>query len=239
MSELERQLVALGGEVELPATPAIAAAVAERLRAAPGLERRRRPLRRLLIALALLAIAIGVAFAVPPARTAILRFFHLRGLTVERVDTLPVAQQRSLAAGLGRHVRLADVRRFAGFEPQLPRGRHPSRVYAGDGYAAALFRFDGKPVLLFEFRGSNVDLVVKKIASPQTKIEPLTVNGGHGLWISGAPHLVTYLDRSGLMRAKSTRLAGNVLAWEHRGLTLRLEGELSRKQALKIARGVR
>jgi hypothetical protein len=65
------------------------------------------------------------------------------------------------------------------------------------------------------------------------------VNGGHGLWISGAPHLVTYLDRSGLMRAKSTRLAGNVLAWEHRGLTLRLEGELSRKQALKIARGVR
>jgi hypothetical protein len=235
MSELERQLVALGAELELPATPAIAAAAARRLRAAP--EPRRRSLRPLLVALAVLLVAIGVAFAVPPARTAILRFFHLRGLTVERVETLPPAQERPLAAGLGRPVHPSETSRLAGFRMRLPRGKHPSRVYAGDGYAAAIFRFHGSPVLLFEFRGPEFG-VIKKALTPQTRIEPITVNGEQGLWITGAPHVVSYVDRSGRVRGKTTRFAGNVLAWQSGALTLRLERELTKRQALKLARQI-
>ena len=38
-------------------------------------------------------LVVGIALAVPPARSAILRFFHIGSATVERVETLvlPVA----------------------------------------------------------------------------------------------------------------------------------------------------
>ncbi|HEY6055886.1 MAG TPA: hypothetical protein VIU86_18290, partial [Gaiellaceae bacterium] len=79
MSELEQALVALGRELALPPAPDLAAAVGGRL------ERRRRLRPWLVVALALLA-ALAVAFAVPQARSAILRFFHIRGAQVTLVD---------------------------------------------------------------------------------------------------------------------------------------------------------
>src|SRR6266576_7299802 len=94
MTELERALVALGGELEFPPTPDLVGTVRERLH-------RRRRLRPLVFAVALGALAIGVAMAVPPARSAILRFFHIGSATVERVETLPAAQERPHVAGLG------------------------------------------------------------------------------------------------------------------------------------------
>ena len=42
-----------------------------------------------MLVLAVLALAVGAAMAVPQARTAILELFRLRGATVERVETLP------------------------------------------------------------------------------------------------------------------------------------------------------
>src|SRR5256885_16519855 len=94
MTELERALVALGRDVEFPATPDVWAGVGERLH-------RRRWLRPVVFAVALGALAIGVAMAVPPARSTILRFFHIGSATVERVQTLPAAQERPPAAGPG------------------------------------------------------------------------------------------------------------------------------------------
>ena len=48
----------------------------------------RRP-ARFLISLAVLAVAIRAVMAVPQTRAAILDFFHLRGVLIERVDELP------------------------------------------------------------------------------------------------------------------------------------------------------
>src|SRR5207249_3599125 len=87
---LERDLRALAAELEWPDTPALA----------PLELGRRRNLRPLVLALAVLVLALAVAFAVPPARSAILRFLHLRGVSVERVETLPPAEERPLVAGL-------------------------------------------------------------------------------------------------------------------------------------------
>src|SRR5205823_1036388 len=86
MSALELRLRALGQALELPPEPDLAPRVLERL------EGRRRPFpwrRGAVLALALLVLALGAAFAVPQARSAILRFFHLGGVTVIRVETLP------------------------------------------------------------------------------------------------------------------------------------------------------
>src|SRR5262245_27319729 len=104
MSELERALSALAREIDWPETPAFEL----RLEPAGARASARRPWRRrrfvLALAAAVVVVAIGVAFAVPPARSAILRFLHLRGVTIERVTTLPAAEERPLTSGLGPRI---------------------------------------------------------------------------------------------------------------------------------------
>ena len=169
----------------------------------------------------------------PPARTAILRFFHIGGETIERVKKLPPASKRSPVAGLAGPMSLAEATERAGFQPLLPSSH--GKVYASDGILATYL--DSRTVLT-EARG---DLgFVKKVASPATRILPVTVNGYSGLWISGAPHVVTYFDSSGLCcRTKVVRVAGNVLVWARGSLTLRIEGPLTRTEALRLASSIR
>src|SRR3954447_11435231 len=62
--------------------------------------------RRWPLVAALVAAAVVAAFAVPQSRGAILRLFHLGAASVEVVETLPAAERRPLAEGLGRPVPL-------------------------------------------------------------------------------------------------------------------------------------
>jgi hypothetical protein len=236
MAELERDLRALGALVEYPPEPDLLPGVRAGLARPPRPAWRRRS--RLVLVLAALALAVAVAFAVPPARSAILRFFHLGGVTVERVEELPQAPRRSPVSGLAGPMSLDRASRVAGFEIVRP-SSSIDRAYAAQSIAAMLFRAKGVqgPVLLSELRG--FDLMMKKVATEGTEIEPVTVNGHPGVWIEGAPHVVSYYDRFGSQRTRTTRLAGNVLIWTRGGFTFRLEGDLSRKQALHIARLVR
>src|SRR5256885_11763002 len=126
MTELERALVALGGELEFPPMPDLWPRVRERLQ-------RRRWVRPVVLAVALGALAIGVAMAVPPARSAILRFFHIGAATVERVETLPPAQRRPLVAGLGPALVQQDAEVEAGLHMRLPDDVAPQRFYAQRG----------------------------------------------------------------------------------------------------------
>src|SRR5207253_10658651 len=128
MTELERALVALGSEVDFPAEPDLRPRVRERLE-------RKRFARPLVLAVALLVVAFGIAMAVPPARSAILDFFHLGAVTVQRVETLPPAQERPLAAGLGPALTRSEAERSAGLSLVLPNfaGSPPTRYYARPG----------------------------------------------------------------------------------------------------------
>jgi hypothetical protein len=241
MSELERELRGLGDSMAYPATPDLTSRVRQRLAERRpwwrALSRRRQGLA---ITLAVLAVSVAAAMAVPSARTAILRFFHIGAATVERVETLPPAQERPLTAGLGRRVSLAEGARLAGFRMLLPPLEEPVQsLYARPAMQSTLLRGpDARPVLLMEIRGrQNLDLA-KKFATPQTHIEPVSVNGGFGLWIEGAPHVVMFDDGSRQLKQLTTRLAGDVLIWTRGDLTLRLEGRLTKAQALELARSV-
>src|SRR5438093_11036646 len=140
MTELERALVALGRELDLPLEPDLRARVAGRI------ERRSRYRRVAVLALALLA-ALGIALAVPPARSAILRFFHVGAVTIERVETLPVARERPLAAGLGPALSLHDAEARSGV-PLVLAGPRPRRFYAQSGLIATLLQYRGTTSLL-------------------------------------------------------------------------------------------
>jgi hypothetical protein len=232
---LEQQLQALGRELAFPPEPDLAPGVLERL------DRRPFPwLRAVAVALAVATIGIATALAVPQARSAILRWFHLRGVAVERVETLPRAVERSQAGGLGRPVSRDEAERQLGFRLALPpfEGGEPRRVYVLAGaFATVIVHEDGRPLLLSEFRATRLNLL-KKLVSSKSVVEPVRVDGSRGLWLEGPPHTLTYVDQLGQFREKTVRIHGNVLLWTRGELTLRLEGRLSKAEALRIAREI-
>lgn len=233
---LELRLRALGHELELPREPDLAPQVLERLSLTGT---RPFPCRRsLALALALVVLAIATAFAVPQARTAILRLFHLGGATVVRVETLPPAVERAKAGGLGKPLSRAEAERQVGFRLLLPpfKGDGPDRVYViGDSLATVIVGLaPGHRVLLSEFPSFS-GFSLKKLTFGST-VESVRVNGAPGLWIAGGQHTLRYYDRELGIRSQTVLIHGNVLLWLEGGLTLRLEGEISKAKALSVAR---
>jgi hypothetical protein len=213
MTELERALTEL--DVDWPATPSF--------------DLRRRSSRRWLVAVAVAALlAVAVAFAVPSARSAILRFFHLRGVTVERVETLPPAQERSLRDSLGVPITQADaegllVRPFA-----VP----SARLYRAGIVVSALLEED-PPLLLSEMYTGREPMLLKKIAGAESHVEYVSIGAGMpAIWISGRRHVY-------MQPALPPRYAGNTLLWQNEGITYRLEGRsLTLAHARELARSL-
>ena len=223
MTELERALELLGNELDYPERD-LRHAVRARI------ERRRRRVLALAFAAALVVVAFGIAMAVPDARSAILRFFHIGAVTVEQVETLPAAEERPLAAGLGPALSRAEAEAHALLPIVLPPGQRPTRYYARPGMIGAFLEVDSTPVLLVEFVGDKVS-AVKKFAAPRTRLEGVQVDGGFGLWIAGGKHVLRW-------EFGAARLAGNVLIWLDGDRTFRLEGELGKGQMLELARDI-
>jgi hypothetical protein len=228
MTELERALVQLGRELDLPTEPDLRSRVRERIE--------RRPLyRRALVPALALLVALGVALAVPDARSAILRFFHIGSATIERVETLPTARERPLTAGLGPALSLREAETQSGVSLILS-GSRPKHFYARPGLIATLLRYRGTPVLLAELQGDQTG-IVKKLAGPETSVEPAPI-GSFGLWLSGGRHVLIWETGAGEVRQLETRRAGNVLIWTEGSRTFRLEAALDRGSMLELGRQI-
>jgi hypothetical protein len=245
MSELELALIQLGRELDVPPTPELASPVSARLGQAPASRTKRRRRRGLVLALAVLAVAIGAVLAVPGTRAAILEFFHLRGVTIQRVEELPtVSLQRDFdELFLGDPVTLAEARDRADFDVVVPEALgQPDAVFFQDnppgGMVSLVYGTPEQPRALFtQFRGRVDDVIYKKVAAG-TRIAALQIEGRPGFFLSGEPHEFSYFDRNGEYGQEIVRLAGNTLLWERGALTLRLEADINREEAVEIARSV-
>jgi hypothetical protein len=245
MSELELALVQLGRELDVPPTPELASRVGARLGQAPAPRTTLSRRRGLVLALAVLAVAIGAVLAVPGTRAAILEFFHLRGVTIQRVEELPtVPLQRDFdELFLGDPVTLAEARDRADFDVVVPEALgEPDGVFFQDnppgGMVSLVYGTPEQPRALFtQFRGRVDEVIFKKVAAG-THIAPLQIEGRPGFFLSGDPHEFSYFDRTGEYRQEIVRLAGNTLLWERGALTLRLEADINREEAVEIARSV-
>jgi hypothetical protein len=228
VSSLEQRLQALGRELAFPPEPDLAVT--------PHGASKPFPWRW--VALAAAVLALTAAFAVPSARTSILRFFHIQGATVERVETLPPAQERSNAGGLGRRVSVREAERLLGFRMLLPPLDGEPRVHLLDSVlATVILRVAGRPVLLSEYAARDYNLL-KKSVGDKTHVEPVRVAGEPGLWVEGPPHTLTYFSAGGEFRQRTVKIRGNVLLWTHGPVTVRLEGRISKAQALRVARHI-
>lgn len=224
MTELERSLLALGRDVAFPDAPELTARVRERI-----VSSRRMPRRALVVALATLALAIGVAFAVPPARSAILDLFGVGGVEIRRVETTPQFD-RVTNRLLGVPTTLDQAARAVGFTLLVPDSEHV--VLLERDLGAVTFAWSKRRLLLTEFAGEGTPFV-QKSAGPGTRITHVLVNGRTGYWLEGEQHIVVFRDRRG--EVFDQRAAGNVLVWEQDAITLRLEGAKSLEEALEIA----
>ena len=243
MPELELALRNLGGSLDWPVEPELEQGVLRRIREAP-VRRRLVSRRALVIAFAVLAVAAGALFAVPQTRGAILEFFHLRGVTIERVEELPtVPVQSGLGTFLGDPVTLSQARERADFDVVAPEALgEPDEVYFQDGpppggIVSFVYGTKDDPRALFTQFAGRVDEIIFKKVAPDTKVEAVTVDGQPGYWLEDA-HFFSYLDRHGDMESEQVRLAGNVLLWERGTRTLRLEADISKEEALRIAASV-
>ena len=220
--ELESELRALAAEIDWPETPSL------RLRLDPRRHAWRRPM---LAAIAVAAVGLAAAFAVPQSRGAILRFFSLGAVRVELVSKLPAAEERPLGADLGEIVSPAAAQQLLGQAPLLPPLASSPPLHASGQIVSLLFEVQGAPVLLSEVNtGSGVFL--KKIAGSGT-VKWVQVGSEPGLWFAGQEHVVVFPQAP-------PRIAGHVLAWQEGKLTLRLEAaNLTLTEAEKIARKLR
>jgi hypothetical protein len=224
MTELERALEQLGRELDFPAEPDLRSRVRERME-------RRRFMRPLVVAVALVVVAFGIALAVPQARSAILDFFDIGSVTIQRVETLPPATEGSLTQGLGPAQTRSAAEHDAGF-PLVLRGVRPERFYSRPGLIATLLHGRGRPVLFAEFNGDQM-LLTKKVMAGATRVEPAAI-GTAAVWLSGGKHVILW-DQG---RIETARLAGNVLIWTDGGRTFRLEGDLGKADMLQLAREI-
>lgn len=231
MIDVERGLRELGGEIAWPATPHF------------ELDFERAPartpwLRPLALGLAVLLAVLGAVLAVSPsARSAFLEIFRLQGATVERVESLPDVQPQR--ADFGEPVTLEEAERRVGFE--LLDVGEPDHVYVlGDRMATLVYGDPDDPrLLLSQLRGALYEGFVKKAGSPGTSIEQVSVEGEPGLFVSGDEHFVMFRDEHGNVTDERTFLAGTVLLWNRGELLLRLEGDLTRDEAVELAESVR
>jgi hypothetical protein len=232
VNELERRLQELGGEIAYPATP----------RFDLGFERRparAAQLRPLALGFAIVvAVLAGVLAFSPGARSAFLEIFHIRGATVELVETLPdVPAQR---IDFGEQVSREEAERRVGFE-LLDLGTEPDAIFVRpDGLASVVYGDPAEPrLVLSQARGGIYDGFIKKTGGRGTTILEVDVDGERGLYVDGPDHFVMFLDENGLVSDERTYLAGTVLLWNRGDLLLRLEGDLSRDEALELARSAR
>jgi len=204
-------------------------------------------LRAYLAVAALLAILAGVLVASPDLRTAIADRLGIRGVGITHVPELPVGSLPEALEGrggaspepFGGRISLEDARRRAEFTLLLAQNP-PDRVYFSDGIPGGRVSLLYGDVLLTQFRGDIMGgNVAGKGLAPATRMELVTVNGGPGVWLEGAPHTFFFRDATGNMRPDTIRLAGNVLLWEQNGLAVRLEGVSTKEQALRLANTVR
>jgi hypothetical protein len=210
----------------------------------------RRPVWSLVAAavVVLVLTAAAVLVASPAARHAVADLLGLGGVRVEQTSG-PLPSPRFEGFHLGRQVTLDEARARSSFPILVPAGMTPDEVYVDEGLhpgeVSMVFRAGpglpaahptGAGMLISEFRAEPDEDYLRKLTHVgTTTVTGVTVNGRPGLWISGAPHAVYYVDPEGRSLTDTVRLAGDVLLWESNGITYRIESALPLERVLEIA----
>jgi len=244
VTPIEMELADLDGFLDAPSGAGVAPVVAAQLRAdaAAGFAPRRPRRRWWAIVVAALVAAVGGAVAAP----AVADWFGVRGVEVHKapnptpttVQTPPPLPPVGTALDLGQPVAtLAAASAAAGFEPVVPELLGPPDGVWVDtrGVAPSVsLVYEGGP-LVTEFDATIVEgPILSKVTRPETTVEPLRINGEPALWIDGVHDVILRVPNGDLV-SERLRLSDRVLLVQHGRLTIRIETNGGRDEAIRIA----
>jgi hypothetical protein len=254
-AELEQRLDSIRQAIDWPPTPAIANRIRARI-VTPAPAARPWFQSRWALAAAIALVALAALLAYSPSREAIASWINLH-TTFSRQSVIPTPSPRPSGPlgqrlGLGNLTTLVEAQSkvkwrivlppslgqpdevYVQFPPSGPPEGEVTLVYS----ARAGFKIAGETgvaVLVTELKGQADSLFFGKIIGNGTTIEQVTVNGHPGYWISGKPHDFFFIDADGNTRDETMRLATNTLLIDDNGTVIRIEGEMTKAQALKLA----
>jgi hypothetical protein len=256
--ELERELRELGGFIDYPPTPDVARAVRRVLDEEENSRPRRFhtafPAMRWVAVAAAFVLVVAVPTLSPGLRDTIGDWFVAEGVhnagepavdagSPERqMEAAPPAGEsksgESPAARFsGERITLREARARMDGTLLLPRtlGK-PEELYAagtsGKDGVVLVYR-DGLPPLgdtglglvLIEVPGDIGPAYLRGKATARSELERVNVDGGPGYWGSAGR----------IPSTTNPRLPGNVLLWEQGGVALRLQADVQKEQAVRIA----
>ena len=259
--ELERELRELGSLIDYPPTPDAARAARRVLDEQEGERPRRFPLTLPTLRWAAVATAFVLVVAVPALsptmRATVSDWFvagepAVDGSSAERESeaNAPVSEDSKSGEAdtspaltpqfSGERITLRDAQaRTEGMLllPRMPKVGKPDEIYTSPKGGVVLVYKEGLPPL----GDTGISLVLTQVpgdlepaylageTAVGSKLDSVMVDGHPGYW-GPAERLPSEMDR---------RLLGNVLLWEQRGVALRLEANLPKEQAVRIAESVR
>ena len=246
---LEQALVRAGKAITYPPTPAIAVRVRQELRprASPRIAWLPRPV---LVALTAVVIALALLVAFPETREALAQWLGLRTIRIIPVTptpTVPLVPSLTRQAGKVQccETTLADAQARSRFTILLPPSDAPSRVHFqelptfGPGAQQLILVF-GDPNAPRYTLYEATNFLYGKLVSGGTIVEETRVQQERALWFSGMPHVLVYLDARGQPQFETERTVyANTLAWEMGQVTFRLESNLSKEEAVRLAESLR
>jgi hypothetical protein len=252
--ELEGTLSDIGARLDGPRRdlwPAVRARIEEG-RARPWWARLAgRPLAPVAATLAVILVA---GFLLTPdlaARAA--QVLGIPGVQIYRVPQTPTARPIvSPVTFAGQRVATtAEASRIAGFTVRAPAALgDPSSIYVETAPVRVTIVYasvKGVPVspqagvsaIVVEFKGTLETQVMSKAIGPDTFLDAVPLGTGVAYYLSGQPHQFFFRDPTGNLQPETLRLAGNTLLWEEGGVTYRLEAEVSRDEAIRVASSLR
>ena len=262
--ELDRELQELGGFIDYPPTPDVARAARRVL----DEEENSRPRRFLTAFPAMRWVAVAAAFVLvvavptlsPDLRATVSDWFVAEGVqnagepavdagSPERqTEAAPPAGVSKSGESLAPRVSMEKITlqeaqaRMDGalLLPRMPEIGKPDEVYAGEtsgkNGVVLVYRDESPPLedtgislILTEIPGNVESAYLGGKRTVGSELERVSVDGDPGYWGSAGR----------LPSATDPRLPGNVLLWEKGGVALRLEADLSKDQAIRIAESVR
>jgi hypothetical protein len=256
--DLERSLSEIGTRLDGPRRdmwPAVRTRIEER-RAQPWWSRLGVDRGTFAPVLATLTVILVTALVLTPGfADALGHLLNIPGVQIYRVATTPTPMPTTTATVPfpgQRAASVAEATRIAGFAVREPAALGtPDEIYVETAPVRVTLVYrtrqglpatavPGISALVVEFKGSLDAPILGKAIGPDTTLEALPLSSGNtAYWLAGKPHQFFYRDTAGNTQPDTLRLAGNTLLWESAGVTYRLEAQVSRDEAVRIASTLR
>jgi hypothetical protein len=196
-----------------------------------------------LVAVIIAVVLLGLGLT-PPVRAAVVEWLRIGGVLIQ---TAPPATGPSPTPEppprTGQAVTLDEARRLVSFPVAVPAALGmPERIAVSDDRRVVSMDWGSGPgrLHLDQFDGRLSWIFLKKRGVGP--FEVVRVGGRDAVWFATA-HEVSYVDRDGRQRMEEARIAGPCLIWERQAdgalVTVRLEGNLARSEAIIAAESMR